>query len=636
MPDLVFDSAQLASNDLVFGACQQFGPDVSLFCVSGFPALLCVLSFRNAHVASFVPGFDGVLGSHAMALQLGYTQRPIVGVWVSSAQDGVGLVSGYRCGFDVGSRFLSSCSGRFSEASAVSLPSFVSFGDGVSLVSDGVDSASDGVCLRSGLDGRFESGLSGTVRWVSVFSDGSGVGLLGLRFGFEDGWSDRWLRLVSLVSTGVGVERMARSFAGFAAQLGVWPLGGFEDGWCPIPGVSQRPVVPQGPGLAYWGTDLVFVCPPLSVPSLVFGSKCVVERAGLRVLAARFYMSVHSVEAFLLPGLDPVPLFDVSLSADVGSFCWQLSASAPGSVMSQLAAVDGFPVCVRVSIDSMSWVFAVDALSCSREFGRSMTRVVGRSVTAFVSAPYWPVSARLFDVDHTAQQLALSALAGTGVGLDWGVGSGPSANGGLFDWLVPARSWSHNGTPLQAVQAIVHAAGGYVSSHRSEPILVARHPYGSRFGDLSGAPWDWYSGAADVEFSQDSVVTESVSRLDGPVLNGVYVSGVGAGVLAFVKRSGSAGDKIAQMVSDPAITDSIAARQRGLAILGGSGLKFHVSLDLPVLSGPGQPGVLDLGQLIQVNADIQQWRGRVRSVSVNAKHPVVRQTIVVERHVEPS
>ena len=50
----------------------------------------------------------------------------------------------------------------------------------------------------------------------------------------------------------------------------------------------------------------------------------------------------------------------------------------------------------------------------------------------------------------TAQQLALQALDLTGYTLDWD----------LTDWLVPAGAWSHSGTPLAAVQAIVEAARG--------------------------------------------------------------------------------------------------------------------------------------------------------------------------------
>ncbi len=137
---------------------------------------------------------------------------------------------------------------------------------------------------------------------------------------------------------------------------------------------------------------------------------------------------------------------------------------------------------------------------------------------------------------------------------------------------------------------------------------------------------------ADVELAQDALITEGVQRQDGPDINAVYVSGTSAGVLALVKRLGSAADKLSLMVTDSLITHTDAARQRGLSILGAAGHKYAVSLDLPVLTGVGQPGVLDVGQLVQVNASVP-WRARVRGVSVQAKMPTLRQTVTLERHL---
>ena len=99
------------------------------------------------------------------------------------------------------------------------------------------------------------------------------------------------------------------------------------------------------------------------------------------------------------------------------------------------------------------------------------------------------------------------------------------------------------------------------------------------------------------------------------------------------RRDALAADKLAAMVTDPLITHAIAARQRGLAILGAAGPQYNVRLDLPVLTGIGQPGVFDVGQLVQINATVP-WRGRVKAVSVNAKRPSLRQSVTLERHLE--
>lgn len=392
------------------------------------------------------------------------------------------------------------------------------------------------------------------------------------------------------------------------------------------PPVNPNPFPPR-----VVSTHLVFACPRWLGGSvhLVFGRVCgggpVGPLAPFYILPARFYMAVHTLTAVRLPDLAPVPIFDVSLSADAGSFAWTFNASAPASVFEQLAPDAGLPAQIRITLDGIPFVFVVDGLQREEAFGRRGVRISGRSATALLARPYARETARLSASVATAQQLAEAALEFSGAGLDWG----------LTDWLVPAGAWSHTGTPLAAVQAIVEAAGGYLQSHRSAPTLLARHPYPELAGGLPGGPWNWYAPGVvpDVELAPDALITSAIERRDGPDINGVYVSGTSAGVLALVRRTGSAADKLASLITDPLLTAQEAAQQRGLGVLGAAGPKHLVQLSLPVLTGAGQPGVLDVGQLVQVNTSAP-WRGRVRSVSVNAAMPKARQTVQIERHLE--
>lgn len=347
--------------------------------------------------------------------------------------------------------------------------------------------------------------------------------------------------------------------------------------------------------------------------------------APIYILPARFYMAVHSVEAHLLPSLDSIPIYNVTLSADIGSFAWTLSASAPADVFDALAPSGTLPAQLRITLDGMQWVFVVDSLQRSQQFGQRSTRIAGRSATALMGAPYSRETARLSASPYNAQQLAAQALDLTGVALDWA----------LDDWLVPAGAWSHTGTPLAAVQAIAEAAGGYVNSHRSAATLLVRHPYPTLPGGIPGGPWNWGGAfAADVELAPDSIITSGIERNDGPSIDGVYVSGTTQGVLAHVKRTGTAGGNLASMITDPLITATAAAQQRGLSVLGAAGAKHFVQITLPVLTGSSQPGVLDVGQLVQIN-ESAPWRGRVRSVSVQAAaQSSVRQSITLERHLQ--
>ncbi|MBE2261585.1 MAG: hypothetical protein IAE92_02515 [Burkholderiaceae bacterium] len=335
------------------------------------------------------------------------------------------------------------------------------------------------------------------------------------------------------------------------------------------------------------------------------------------ILPARFYMTVHNLYAERLPDSADVPIYLTTIGADAGSFAWSFTASGPPALFDLLAPVDGLPAQIRIMVDGIAFVFAVESRRRSEKFGQRAVSIAGRSATALVGAPWQRETARSAAVPYTAQQLAAAALDLSGVALDWG----------LTDWLVPAGAWSHQGTPLAAVMAIAQAAGGYVLSHRSAPTLLTRHPYPT-------APWSWGAGAADVEIAPDALITVAAEERGGNDINAVYASGTTTGVLARVLRTGTAGDKLAAMVTDPLITHVDAARQRGLAVLGAAGAKQAITLELPVLTGAGgDPGILDVGQLVQINA-ATPWRARVRAVSVSARMASVRQSVTLERHLE--
>ena len=424
--------------------------------------------------------------------------------------------------------------------------------------------------------------------------------------------------LPSTTFMGASLHYKGVSFFTYPWGLAGWPLPGLD----PL----TPPVVVVPPTVVAWDGNLLFQCPPQLLPHLLFGgpTPCSMPAVStLLILPARFYMTAHTIVAHRLPELTEVPIFEATVAADSGSFCWTLSASGPADLFSVLAPSAGLPVQLRITLDGLPFVFAVDALSRTTSFGKTGVSISGRSVTALIGAPYLRSEARIEAEAKTANQLALIDLAGTGVALDWG----------LDDWLVPAGAYSRQGTPLEAVSRIVQAAGGYLQSHRSAPTLLARHPYAQRSGDNPGAPWGWMTGPADVELAPDAIITEGLERKDGADINAVYVSGTSQGVLGLVKRTGSAADKLAAMVTDSLITHTIAARQRGLAILGAAGPQYNVRLDLPVLTGIGQPGVFDVGQLVQINATVP-WRGRVKAVSVNAKRPSLRQSVTLERHLE--
>lgn len=365
---------------------------------------------------------------------------------------------------------------------------------------------------------------------------------------------------------------------------------------------------------------------------IAFGvSRCTPGASGAEfvILPARVYMTVHNVYAQLLPSMANVPIFDATLSADVGSFAWSFSANGPESLFTQLARNTALPRQIKLVIDGLEWVFLVETLRRTHAFGKNGVAITGRSVTALVGDPWTRSMAYNNSGAMTAQQIAAQALDLSDVALDWGI----------TDWLVPAGAWSYNGSRLSAVQRVAEAAGGYVQSHRSAATLQVRHPYPLLAGGVPGGPWNWGSVTPDIELAADAVITSGKEAKDGADIDGVYISGTNQGVIALVKRTGTAGAKLAAMQVDPLITHVDAATQRGLSILGTAGAKEHVTLELPVLTGSGQPGVIDVGKLVQVN-ESNLWRGRVRSVSVSCtrradNEPIskVAQSLTLERHL---
>lgn len=357
---------------------------------------------------------------------------------------------------------------------------------------------------------------------------------------------------------------------------------------------------------------------PLALPLILGTDPCGGRSSGATtwIPIRSVYMTVHTIDAVRLSDMLPLDLFSADISADDGSFGWQLSATGPASLLDLLAPSGGAPAQIRVTLDGLAFAFVVEGLRRTREFGKTAASITGRSLTALVGEPYMPQASLLNGSTMLAQQLAASALDLSGVALEWGV----------TDWLVPAGAWSFTGSPLAAVQRIAEAAGAIVQSARNAATLrvLPRYP---------ALPWDWATTIPDVEFPSAVVVREGWERSDRPGYNGIYVSGQNQGVLGFVKRTGTAGDVQASMVTDALITHADAARQRGGSILGAAGPQARVAIELPVLTGASEPGIIDVGKLVQVNDGLDVWRGLVRSVSVRSARPSLRQTLTLERHL---
>lgn len=385
----------------------------------------------------------------------------------------------------------------------------------------------------------------------------------------------------------------------------------------PLPGgPGTHGTVPRG-----LGVDLV-LCVPVALDStdLVLGLHQCTSLGriadGTSIGARRSYVHTHTLAAYRLPDMTPVPLTAIDLSADEAGFGWTLRAAARPEALDILALVDGLPATLRVTLDGLSWDVVVEGLGRTREHGRTGATITGRSISALAGAPYAAETARLNAVPATAQQLVDDALAYTGLALEWRVD----------DWLVPAGAWSFTGTPLAAARRVAEAIDAMLQSPRTGEVLIVAPRY-------TVPPWEWGAADPDVTLALDAVFSEGFERRDQPAYEGVYVSGQAQGVAALVKRTGTAPALLMPTVTDPLITDLVAARQRGTAMLGRAGAQADVSLTLPVLTGAGEPGVIDPGKLVRLDDPAGAWTGRVRSVALRADWLTARQTLVIERHL---
>ena len=285
-----------------------------------------------------------------------------------------------------------------------------------------------------------------------------------------------------------------------------------------------------------WGV----VTPPGSVDEPLF-----------QIPLLRCYVTVHSIQAVLLPSFERVQLSGVSIASNDDGFGWTLSANGPEYLIDQLALVDGLPARVRVTIDGIDWVFAVDPPERTRKFAERKVSVVGQSVTALLGDPYMPASN--WDnaaAPFTAQQLVAQALEFTGVDIDWGI----------TDWLVPAGAWSFQGTPLAVAQRVAEAVGAVVRSHRTDETLQ----FAPRYPAL---PWEWDATPLDVQMPGQLMTSDGLQNRRNPDWEAVYVLGQTHGQKGHVVRAGTAGAVLAPQVIDSLITHPDAARQRGRLLM---------------------------------------------------------------------
>lgn len=621
--DLVFAENPLTRSPvtLVFGddAGSNSQPDATLAINAALPAL----TGAQAIVLGLVVSARFMLPSLTCNATVRYqsqTQRPTVARVQAAAQVAVCTEMGIMVPEQHALRVETGMQAAFTDAILISIPVGIAFVEAQRTATTSCGLFQDGQQIGSRLQAHWQDGMSDRrPQHVSGFIEADRVQNGVLRRQFQDGLRDRRNWLASRFEDAArraGSRYRGHAGPGVARRKG-W-IGRFEDAWVPRPGIHVAALPPIAP-IPYWGAQLLFACPPLFTPLLVFGLRqCEITPVGaVTVPVRRVYFVINDVSLHRVSDGAEVPVFSLSLSLDAASWAWGFEASLPASAEALLdpGSAEG-PVALLASVNGADFHVLAESISRERSFGDASIKVTGRGRNAVLAAPYAPVMSFSNAEARTARQLMDDVLTVNGISLGW------SVDWGLTDWNVPAGVFAQQGTWIEAVTAIAGAAGGYLIPHRTERSMRVRHRY-------PVAPWEWDTVTPDFVLPVDAVARESLRWLDKPAYNRVFVSGQEVGVLSQVTRAGTAGDVLAPMVVDSLITEPTAARQRGIAVLSDTGRQIEVSLRLPVLS---ETGIIEPGSFVEYQDGSVTRFGLVRATQVQAGLPEVWQTLGVQAY----
>jgi len=395
---------------------------------------------------------------------------------------------------------------------------------------------------------------------------------------------------------------VARSMGWLAsAQQGVFQTREWRIPWQsgrPLTGVSWPiPALSTPPQLSKSAADIHFLCPFLFIGDLEFIRDC--SEAAIRIPLRRMYYVLHDIAITRVSDGAALEFADLTLSADTGSWGWALSGNALGAVTYQRLTATPFTE-INVRINGVNWRFLMTSVAHHRQFGKSGYPVSGISPALALTAPLSEPRTVAMAAPWTMQQLADKEVENTAWTIAW---TAP-------DWLVPAGVWRYaNQTPLQAIGTLAEAAGGFVQAGRANPVIQVRPQY-------AFWPWEWAVQAVDYEWPTALVTDLKKNPKTGTKENAVYVAGESVGgILGYVKRAGTAGDKQpGQPITNALITHADAARAFGgtwLAdqqdqidvqfntILGGDAPLVDLGRRLQ-LTEPGQPALTMLTQAVSI------------------------------------
>lgn len=375
----------------------------------------------------------------------------------------------------------------------------------------------------------------------------------------------------------------------------------------------------QAVGGAAWadGASLQSIGSSYAAPSAPGGGTTVTVgslAAMTEIVPATHYRSNVTVVVTNLRTDDPISATSGSISIEDGGTLWRLSAEVPRAAYDAMRSGDQPPL-VGVMLAGRQWAFVVDSMSAPRAFASDNVTIAGVSLAALADAPYELARTWINDAPSTAAQIAALAQTFTELDVRW---RAP-------DWAIPAGKWSYSGTPWGAALSVAAAIEAVVEADPSALAVTVS----SRYPVM---PNQWATTPPDAQIPWVAVLRESVDALRRPGYTGVYVAGA-AETVAAVRLAGTSGAEQAPMIVSELLTDLDGQVEMARTTLAQSATGETVTRTLQVLTGAGEPGMLQRGQLVRWVDPDATWTGMVRSTRVDWRFADVWQTVSCERRL---
>lgn len=322
-----------------------------------------------------------------------------------------------------------------------------------------------------------------------------------------------------------------------------------------------------------------------------------------------------------------IKLLGFTVNIDKNSYLWSFSATVPSYELSKVNIAYEQQIEVEFVCNGKLWRFIIDSCDDSAVFGESSLSIKGKSRSLLLANPYAAQRGFKYTSNMSARQIAEDELNRFGIAsgftLDWQLA-------GVNGWNVPANTYSYsNKTPINSLQWIAEAAGGFVNTHMSEDIIQIMPSY-------PVPSWEWKDQAPSISIPISMITSRSRGRINKPAYNGVTIYGDNDnGIGALIKRRGTAGGYQPSMITSDLMTDQDAAISRGKAILSDTGDIGNIGITIPLHD---DIGVLLPSVLLGVD-DGEQWIGMVNGTSIsgrlsNNRTLQIDQDIDIERHFD--